>query len=479
MPTPTPSYSYLSVNAYDPLATLEVADNTGRVIMQHIGNLQSLELLPGFYLIRLRIPEGRIVEKILDLAPGEKKDISVTAPEPSEMGIPQEIIRRTEFETNSNNVLEVSEFVGPMVNAQPSTLLTLAARINTYRREFSGGGRLRKLGLSSFRNVVDSDLNSGLQVIFGTEHFESKYISNVKLSVLRQGLTVNDVISQTEQLDSLRQSSEVGGIAEYALPLDSTRSGPQWLIINLSGQEPVVFNLIALPGMLTMLVFYREDDGHVNVFQYLQSLHKSDYHDERVDLENLRRLEMIERFFSSGRLDYANNYLKLPFMYYNPIYLLLDAYILMRIGKVREISYHSLLWSMPVEYPFLSDSHVVIGQNLLSTGQHTDAKNAFKKSLDTGLPIFADGLRYLVEAVRRYDITHERRNILEESFKRRIRGMLWSVWNPIRYPYEDSTNEKNNDQDWIRLNDRKPFGKIEPDGEDYINTNGVIVPTQK
>jgi hypothetical protein len=53
------------------------------------------------------------------------------------------------------------------------------------------------------------------------------------------------------------------------------------------------------------------------------------------------------------------------------------------------------------------------------------------------LPIFADGLRILFNRVKKYNIVHLRRPLLEKAFSRRIRGILWSAWTPYDSLYRN------------------------------------------
>src|SRR5688500_20344255 len=84
--------------------------------------------------------------------------------------------------------------------------------------------------------------------------------------------------------------------------------------------------------------------------------------------------------------------------------------------------------NMTREYPELSDSHVLMAGYEESIGHETNAREAFIRALDQGLPTCADGLMQLYEGVKRHKIQHQRVALLNEVFEYKVQGLLWTAF---------------------------------------------------
>src|SRR5205823_4896495 len=204
----------------------------------------------------------------------------------------------------------------------------------------------------------------------------------------------------------------------------ATGVGPHCLAIEVPGQDPVVLQLAMLTGRITMLVLHFDAGRRARIFQYLPSLRAS----ESTDPRTVRRLELVQRFYLKGRLDYAYETAKdlLQGKWEEPIAGCLGGYILLRQGKGRELGGPAS--NMTIFYPQLSDGFVLQGAAAESTGHGT--AEPFVAALNCGFPIFADGLLRLNQAVQRYHIEHPLVALLTQIVKNRAPGMLWSAWLP-------------------------------------------------
>jgi carboxymethylenebutenolidase len=416
----------LEVRSRDPLAAVEVADNVGNIIKAGQGSLSLPELSPGFYSARLRTPEGQLLEKLIEVSPGETEPCTVDAPPLPETGLLKQLTENVGFHIGSDNMLEVSEAVGPMANAQLSTILALAG--GAVNEEETGHGyNLRQLGLKTFKESVGADAQSGLQILFGIEFGTRDHInqllSEVKLRCWRQGQAVPETYNQPSGFTA-------EGLAEFAW---AKQPGPYWLSIEMGEQEPVVFAVTILPQRLTMMVFYQDASGQVNIYQYLPPLKPEEPGDPRFSAARfpvLRRLELIERAYISGHLDqaYPNAKALLQAKWIEPMAGCLGGYIMLKLGKASELD--MAVGNLTNHFGELSDSHVLKAEYEASQGREEAATALYHTALDRGLPMFNDGLMRLVDAVQRYHIEHPLGVLAQDVFVNRARGLLWSAYAP-------------------------------------------------
>ncbi len=120
-----------------------------------------------------------------------------------------------------------------------------------------------------------------------------------------------------------------------------------------------------MPSRLTMLLLHRGLDQELQTFQYMPLLrpgrerraHLGEYLDEHSNPNMLRRLELAQRFYLSGRLDHAANIVGLVAgadrrgadlldgKWIDPIAGCLGGYLLLSQGRLKEIERHAPWWS--------------------------------------------------------------------------------------------------------------------------------------
>jgi hypothetical protein len=412
------------VKATDPLARLELADSQGTVLRTGRKELVISGLDSGFYRARLIAPEGQVVEKIVDLSPGEENEVSLNAPQPSASPLLRAITNSAEFKVLEDNTLDVSETVGPLASAQLSTVLALAGSMLNQSEKW--GHRLRSLGLKSFQESVDRGTTSGLHILTGVEADGSgralARLSSTKLRLwpIRQ--------RESELSDNLISESRVTGLHEFAR---AAKPGQYFLSMEPLNEQPVVFAVSILTDRVTMLVFHYDAEGKLHFFQYNLSL--SSEPSKKLDHEQIRRLELAQRFYLSGRLDYALDEARdlLYAKWVDPLAGCLGCYLLLRLGRASELSEASN--NMVKFYEELCDSHLLKGEYEASAGNRQAARRSYMRALDVGVPIFADGLTRLFEALKRFELqNHPRARLISEIAHKRVRGFLWTAWMPSK-----------------------------------------------
>src|SRR5262245_7100835 len=414
----------VEVRSYDILAKLELLDNTGIVITAAEGYLQYSNLAPGFYRARLVIPEGNHIEKLIELLPGDTAQVVLEAPKPPDSTLFQEVIAKTGISVLEDNSVEPSEAVGPVATAHVSTLLALAG--GAVNEDTFRGYKLRSIGISSFHNLAGPQADSGAQILFGIEGASpdqaTAYLAQIKLRCWRRSQPMPEAYDQPAAL-----SSPVG-LAEFAWEMTP---GQYWLAIQAPDQRPVTLAITVLPQRLVLIVFQRGMTGEVNIYQYLPSLVPGDPNDPRTmdaRFPVLQRSELIQRSYLRGSLEepIQNAIDMLYAKWVEPIAGCLGGYLLLKINP----NHHLLKIAtnnMTRHFGELSDSHVLMADYLANEGQAAQAAEAYRAALDRGLPVVSDGLIRLVDGIRRYGIEHPQVNFVQEVFKNRVRGLLWTA----------------------------------------------------
>jgi Caspase domain len=407
----------LHVRCSDPLAPVEIADSVGRVVALANGEV-TRKLPAGFYRARLRLPGAELVEQLVELTPGGSPKVELGPPAAPSSRATREVLEAIGGDVRPDNTIEVPEAGGPLASAHLATLLTLAGGASTHDADESS--KLRRLGLKAFKKAIPPDADSGLYILVGIDSEDPKEAKR-----LLNGLALRTWTSEQQVPKSasrLLAVPRLTGIAEFAIP---TAVGSGWLSVEAADDEPVVFALAQLPGRFTMLTLVLEAN-QARAFQYMPSLSP----DDSADPRELRRLELMQRLLLGGSLE-AGNDLALELLQaknVDPLAACLSAYIFLRQGRVDEL--RTAIGNLLRAYPEMSDGLVLKGELEAAAGRHADAKRAFAKAIEVGIPLFGEGLTRLLEGLRTYKLEHPRANLVETVFKRHVSGSMWSVWRP-------------------------------------------------
>jgi hypothetical protein len=406
----------LIVQAHDPLAPVEVADATGRVLKVASGTVSLPALAPGFYRARLLTPGDKVVEEIVEHVPGPTRTVELEAQAPSP--IVNELVKTIDAPVvGGQNTFDVSEAAGPVGSPHLSTILTLAGGV-AVQGDPGYGEKLRKLGLGAFKDVLGAD--PGVYVVLGADSPGSEvarsYLTNAKVRVWKIGDPVpRDYLT-------LRELEKFPGIGELAQPAPP---GAYWLSLEPEGANPIAFALATLPGRVTMLTIELRDE-QMQIFQYVPSV----IPDASSDPAALRRVELLERIMLDGRLDSGFDLAQEVFdrEIDDPLAGALACYLFLRVGRVAELG--EAVERLTSAYGQLSDLHVIQGEYEAASGRPDTAKAAFAKAIDVGVPIFGEGLTRLLEGLRAYEIKHPLADLVDYIFKKHMSGSMWSVCLP-------------------------------------------------
>ncbi|MCP9493856.1 MAG: caspase family protein [Pyrinomonadaceae bacterium MAG19_C2-C3] len=409
----------LTLTASDPLVPLEVSDSTGTLLRSEPGRIELAGLKPGFYRVRLVTPEGEFVEEVVELSAGENESVQLSAPPPPQTRLMDEVIAKANFLIATDNTLDTSQTVGPIASAQLSTILALAAF--AANRNQGWGERLKSLGVQSFREATSKDALCGLQIIAGIEFDDSQetreFLAQTRIRLWHHREPIPSVSQTPAALVS------VPGIAEFA---QSTGTGAHWLAIETAGQSPVVFPLMMLPRRLTTFVIHRSIAGRLRIYQYMPSLAS----EPTPQPDIIRRLEIIERFYLSGRLDNALRLAKdsLAIKGNDPLAYCLAGYLALKLAQREDLQ--TAAANMLNFYDNFGDGHLLFAEQRTLEGDDDAAAQSYVAALERGLPVCADGLSWLIEGVRRHRIKHPQVSLLERVAAKKINGLLWSAWTP-------------------------------------------------
>ena len=401
----------------DPLAPIEVADETGRVLQVSNGRASLRGLAPGFYRVRLTPPGGAVNEQLVELAPGAEQVVELEASAASPAV--QELAETIAAPVHDDNTVEVSKSAGPIASPQLSTILTLAAGAAIAEDGEDGDG-LRRLGLRSITDALDPAAETGLYVVLGHDSSDAaatkSYFSGLRLRVWKLGEAV------PESFESAHVSASAAGVAEFAC---STTPGSYWLSLEPPDGNPMVLALAMLPKRLTLLTI-EVHPSLTKIFQYLPSL----VPDSSSGADVLRRVELLERILLDGRLDagYELAHQLLARELNNPLAGCLGAYLYLRLGRTAELE--ETVKNLTTRFPGLSDVHVIRGEFEAASGRTAEAKAAFGKAIEVGVPIFGEGLTRLLEGLRTYEIEHPLARLVSHIFENHMSGSMWSVWQP-------------------------------------------------
>lgn len=383
----------LRVKVHDPVAPLEIASSAGQVLKIGQGTVDCENLEPGFYRARMVLPEGHVAEKLIE-ATHRIETIVLESPRLLQSRLLREMLADPSFGVVNYEGL-LRKPADKWISTQVSTLLLLSA--------------------GAFRST-NTTAESGLKVFFGLE-------SDVHGSVVDYNWrfwSQQEKVSEAARYVIESRISE--GLAEFSCFVEP---GDYWLSVQPRKRKPNVFALKLLPQRLTILIFHVNAKGESRIFQYLLPFMPA-----IIEPDNLRRLDLMQRFYLSGRLDYAYECAKnlVESEVNEPTALCLSGYLMLKLGRWYEAGV--IADQVVRSFSELSDGYVLMSEWEASRGNQNAASDACEAALERGFPIFASGLNYLFYRARNYRIEHTRRSLLENMFKHRLRAQMWSAWTP-------------------------------------------------
>jgi len=409
--------SALTVQAPDQLSPVEITDPTGRVLAVSRGTVQVDDLAPGLYRARLRSPEGRLTEQVVELGPGETEHVLAQAPSPDASPAVQKLFARANIQVRQDRAVDVPD-VGPVVDPHLSTLLALAASraIRTGAERVDGG-----LGVTELTDRLPLDSDSALSVLIGFEGDVEQDAAN-KLSALRVRFWRfwQNVPDNGKSPEAFADAPGTGSITYSGSP------GQHWLAIEGINSKPLVFALALLPDHITTVVVQIRADGLPQLYQYMPAMDA----DESSHPDMVRRHELIQRISLSTRLDAGYDIAQdlLDAEHIDPLAGCLGAYLLLRMGRAEELGV--AVDKLRDMFSEISDVHVIAAEFEAARGRQDRAELAIERAFQVGVPVTGEGLARLLDAVGVYRINHPSARLVSLMQERHVDDSLWAAWTP-------------------------------------------------
>jgi Caspase domain len=410
----------LLVTCGDPLVTLEVAEAGGRIVVTGHGKLELPELAPGIYSARLRAPTGEVVERTVQVRPGEDVDVPLAAPPPPSPAL-ADLARDTPITVAPDNTVKVADDLGGIASPRLSTILALAGAA-AIQRNGAIGKDLRSLGQQAVKRIPD-DAQAALYVLLGVDATEparaAEELRKVRLRYWPVGMPAADATFALEPF------SPAPGLGEYAA---TTGTGSHWVAIERAGHEPLVLALSLLPGRLAMLVLELSGPSTLRAYHYQPALTS----DDSCDLEVLRRLEYLQRIEVGHELDAGYDIAAelLASEHTDPLAGCLGGYLLLRLGRSDELG--SVVNFLLSRFPELPDGHVVAAEHAAAAGREDEARDAVARAIATGVPCMGEGITRLLDGLAEFRVAHDRSRLIAAVHQRYVQGSLWTAWTPER-----------------------------------------------
>jgi len=411
-------------------------------------------LSPGIYVARLRAPNGRCVEKLVNLLGGAQESIALEPPKLSETDLIAALAGDVGF-TSENGAMQLSDSSGltSLAWVRLSTILSAAATAQVLPAKTLTAQRLRSLGLNTLQNVLDGRVGSALQVLFGDELPSNTGAPSPPTdsgSETAQHAELTSISVACFSLDALRIEEERSPtilpgfqfIAEHSLALEP---GCYWLSIRDPGSPGTFIPVTISKDRVTNLVFTRNVRGRVSIFVYQPSANSN----ARKTMQSERRAEMAQRYLMSGQMGDAGLLSAPPGASPNvnellvggssdPIVGLLGAFLSLHsveAGRPQASpkdpatlpAVETMGEYLPETFPYFPDSHVLKAEIQMKQGRNAAARDAVHRALEAGVPIFDDGLLRLCKLIDSLVIEHPRTSLIRNVLQNRIPGMLWTV----------------------------------------------------
>jgi uncharacterized caspase-like protein len=398
----------------DPNLPIELHDAAGAVIATAAGRLETAQP-PGAYRLVVRPPEGPALEQSVEVTAGTTRE--ATLPVPEAEPVVADLAARTALAVHEGGALEVSEAVGPIGAASVSTVLSLAG-IAALAGDDESGHRLRDLGAHAIREVLAGGATAALYALVGIagDGAASVHLDDVRLSCWPFGARIPAETSTPRRLGA---HPDLGECAIAAAP------GEQWLALQRPGAQSEVMPVLVLDQRVTLVVVRLGADGGSQVFEFIPPCSVS----ADTDLPFARQVELLQRLAVTPWLytaePLARELVQGPT---TPIASTLAAYTLLRLGHAGDLD--DVSRRLTVDYPSLSDGHVIRVEVEAAAGRLDAAAAAIEAALDAGVPIFGEGLTRLLDGVAQFHNTHDRARVVSHVHERYVQGSLFSVWQP-------------------------------------------------
>jgi hypothetical protein len=398
--------SEIELYSLDEFAPLELYDSAG-VLLAHGNGSVRLTAPPGIYRGVLRLPGVPAVTAVISLDEAEALRVAINAPPPSPSML--DLIKSDKYHIEADESVLVSETsgVGPIAGVQFTTIITMAAGAALIDPNELDAHNLRKLRIQ----MLGVGMPEGVTLLMADETGGGT-IQETRIRFWPR----DDQVRGSRSLQPIRPN-----VGEYA---QTSSPGSYWLSIEMHDRPPIVSPVTILPKRVNLIVLSRRPDGSMSMFKYFPPTNGGSTAHPRF----LRRLELIQRFYSEGAFERARQLLDVDLV--EPITSCLEGYTLLRLGNARTLA--AIARNMTTYFGELSDSWIIQAEHELAKGNVESAKSAFLSALDRGVPLVNDGVSHLRDAAQQLGIDHPRLRFLDRIWKARVGGTVWTAWLPDR-----------------------------------------------
>jgi Caspase domain len=396
------------VEAADPLTVVELRDESGEVLeAKTVGSELAASFVrpAGFYRVGVVGPEGPGGDQFVVLEPGP-----AIRPEPPR---PSEPLERT---------VELAKALGGRYDAEARRIVLEEAR---EALEWAAPSTILAVALgASLEGRRNPLLESPLEAV-------GEGCSGIAFYGVDAGGSVDDLRVRVwpsgegppKRPEPLPVSA--AGTVSFAA---AKPAGPHWLSIE-QGDAQTVVALPVLSGRLATVVA-ELGSSRPRVYQF----HPRSGEHPSSRPERLRRVEHLQRLVLGGRIDGALDLARelVSGASDDPFAGVLGGYALLRIGVFDGLA--ELADAVVAVAPGWSDPYILRGE-AVAHGPTPDLgarDQVFAQAVNTGVPIFGEGLTRLVEGLRASGYIHPRGSLVRHLFQRHARGLMWAAFTPLR-----------------------------------------------
>jgi Caspase domain/Trypsin-like peptidase domain len=405
----------LLVTSEDPTAEIVVRDGERKVRTRGHGRV-AMDLAPALYRIQLITVEGETVEEQAVVRAGEETSVSLTAPSHGIGSDQIDMLAELGIHSDEDGYLHASKHLGGVASARLASVLAFAAYA-AHRPDERDFARLRKVGVRSFAKLRRG--KAALLLIVGASgERPARDVSRERF--LAEGeVVVRDLEGTTLGVGGFELLPKLATAAQSSL---ECTPGCVTVELRLPGLAPTRYALTALPNRVTVVIAVASDDGDVEVQQYLLPVRPSAGDYLSAAPENIRRLEVAQRYYAKERVVPQDDALKalLGGKFLDPLLGALAGYALVHSGRQEEYRRRALR-NMLRRFGRLPDSHVLAG-----LCEPEDRDKHFTAALELGLPVFADGFRALHEWFTEREREVDRPIWVQPSLL--LSGSPWTAW---------------------------------------------------
>lgn len=387
---------------------------------------------PGIYRAQLVLPEGPAQEQLVEIRDGTRLTLHLTAPPPPLGQAQMRKLAELGLDVDKQGYLHPSAYLGGVAGLSLASLLGFAAFGVIFPSHY-GFEKLKALGVLPPTDLVPAD--SGLLVLLGASGNRPApgldvpaFLSQARLAVRRAG---GELMGET----GFTVLSGFPAASQYSTGL------PPGLVVarlDLPEAASTQYALVCLQNRVTVLVVVANDTGGYEIQQYLVPVsHEGPATDFLSGPDNIRRLELAQRYYVSGQTVLSENdlFILLNGKWLDPLLGALAGYSLVRAGRCREYigrpdpsvtrPQPSAMYNMLNFFGDLPDSHVLAGL--------CDPENRarhYANALTRGLPVFAAGVEALAQWHR--EEGKEMPLLLAETSRFLLSGSTWTAWASLR-----------------------------------------------